>query len=352
MVLSVEGSLVRYFGRFIRKTKGGLVLDYTVYAIKGSSDWFDILASLKLGEGRFGWSYVPTADLRQLKTRVENDGWGSLSDDEKACYYSFLLDIKKGDYVVYINIPKYGECTIAKVTGDYEFRYEDEDFNHRFPVDPDTIIIFNRNDDIVHPALSRRFKLQGPWWRIYLKEEFEELLEILKEGSQIAAPTPQGRLSNDIKPFLLNITQKIQHNYPGKKLEDLFEKVFKNVPRVIKADIHSGWGSDHGADLLITFESGLPFPEAEREDTLVVQIKSYKGEHWDTSAVDDIRRAFEHYPEARMGLIISTADTSTPELDNAIDKLRRDSKKEVGLLIGQDVAAFLLRYGTNLLALS
>ena len=327
-------------------------MDYTVYAIKGDSRWFDILTSLKQGEGRFGWSSIPTADLRQLKARVEKDGWRSLSDDEKACYYSFLLDLKNGDYVVYINIPKYGECTIAKVTGEYQWRYDDKDFNHRFPVDPESIIVFNRNDDIVHPALSRRLKLQGAWWRIYLEEEFEELLKHLKEGTLTTTLSPTDRLSNEILPFLLNITQKIQHTHPEKKLEDLFEKVFKLVPRVIKVDVNRGWRSDHGADLLISFESGLPFPEGEREDTLVVQVKSYKGEHWDTSAVDDIRRAFEHYPEACMGLIISTADTSSPALEEAIDKLRRDSKKEVGLLIGQDVAAFLLRYGTNLLALS
>ena len=73
----------------------------------------------------------------------------------------------------------------------------------------------------------------------------------------------------------------------------------------------------------------MPFPEAEMEDVLVVQIKSYKGEHWDTTAVDDIRRAFEHYPEAGMGLIISTANTSTPDLDDAIEVLREQSGKKL-----------------------
>lgn len=83
---------------------------------------------------------------------------------------------------------------------------------------------------------------------------------------------------------------------------------------------------------------------------MVVQIKSYEGDHWDTRAVDDIRRAFEHYPEASMGLIISTATSSTTALERAIDELREESQKPVALLIGSDVAAFLLRFGAKLLA--
>ena len=51
-----------------------------------------------------------------------------------------------------------------------------------------------------------------------------------------------------------------------------------------------------------------------------------------------------------MGLIISTASASTTALDNAMDKLKEESQKPVPLLIGPDVAAFLLRFGAKLLA--
>ena len=87
--------------------------DYKVYALKASMDWFDIPAALKQGEGRFGWSYVDTADLHQLKERIERDGWESLSQEEKNCYQSFLLDIQADDYVVYINVPEWGQCTLG-----------------------------------------------------------------------------------------------------------------------------------------------------------------------------------------------------------------------------------------------
>ncbi len=327
-------------------------MDYTIYALKGSSEWFDILTSLQNGEGRFGWSYVKTADLRELKKRVDEKGWDSLTDEEKDCYQIFLLDLKAGDYVVYINVPEWGKCTVAKVTGEYQWKFEGEDFNHRFPVDPRTVHVFNRNDASVHPALRARLKLQGRWWRIYLKDEFSELLEALEKGVTSTVSKPEANLrflSNEIQPFLLNITQRIHHTHPNCDLEYLFAEVFKKIPGVIDVRWQGGAG-DHGADILVTFDSGLPIPGLEKQSVLVVQVKSYEGDHWDTRAVEDIKRAFEHYPEASMGLIISTANSITKSVEQELDKLREASGKPVALLVGSDVAAFFLRYGAKLLA--
>lgn len=327
-------------------------MDYKIYALKGSQAWCDIRTSLEGGEGRFGWSFIESADLRQLKQRVQAEGWDSLSSEEKDCNQSFLLDFKDGDYVVYINIPKWGQCTVAKVTGEYQWRYEDKDFNHRFPVDPKTVYVFDRNDVSVHPALSSRLKLQGRWWRIYLKDEFDELLESLRKGNQPSQRTPEANLrslSKEIQPYLQSITRHIHNTHPNSDLECLLKEVFKKVPGVIDVKLQGGAG-DHGADILVKFEGGLPIPGLEKQSILVVQVKSYEGELWDTRAIDDIKRAFEHYPEASMGLIISTADSATTAVEESLDKLREESGKPVAILVGPDVAAFLLRYGAKLLA--
>lgn len=326
--------------------------DRTIYALKGNTEWFDILSSLQNGEGRFGWSYTESADLRILKKRVDTVGWDSLTDEEKDCYQSFLLDFKNGDYVVYINVPEWGKCTAAKVTGPYQWKFEDDDFNHRFPVDPDTVYIFDRNDASVHPALRSRLKLQGRWWRIYLKDEFADLLEVLKKGGAPSQPTPETNLrllSNEIQPFLLNITQRIHHTHPNYDLECLLAEVFKKMPGVNDVKWQGGAG-DHGADIIVTYDGGLPIPGLEKQSILVVQVKSYEGNHWDTKAVEDIRRAFAHYPEAGMGLIITTADSVTVDVEKELDKLKEESGKPVALLAGPEVAAFLLRYGAKLLA--
>jgi hypothetical protein len=327
-------------------------MDITIYALKGSSEWCDIKNSLKNGEGRFGWSYIESADLKELQKRVDEKGWDSLIDEEKDCYQAFLLDLKAGDYVVYINVPEWGKCTVAKVTGQYQWKFEDADFNHRFPVDPSSVYVFDRNDASVHPALRSRLKLQGRWWRIYLKDEFIELLEVHKKGVTPSVRTPESNLrflSNEIQPFLLSITQRIHRTHPNYDLECLIVEVFKKIPGVIDVKWQGGAG-DHGADILVTFDGGLPIPGLEKQHVLVVQVKSYEGDHWDTRAVEDIKRAFDHYREASMGLIISTANAITTPVEQELDKLKEESGKPVSILVGPDVAAFLLRYGAKLLA--
>lgn len=327
--------------------------DYTIYALKVNDEWSDsILTSLKNGEGRFGWSYIKDADLQQLKSKIETNGWDALSGDEKECYQSFLLEIEADDYVVYINVPEWGKCTLARTTGHYMWRFEDDDFNHRFPVDPTSIIIFDRNDAIVHPALSSRLKLQGRYWRIYVKEEFEALVTKAKEGAsgtQRTAKINLAFLSEELKPLLEKITEKIHHTHPNYELEGLVAETLKKVPGVKEVTLQGGAG-DHGADIIITFETGLPISGFQQQKTCVVQVKSFEGEHWDTQAIADIKRAFSYYPEAEMGLIVSTASSSSTSFDEELEKLREKTGKPVFLLIGQDVATFLLRFGSQILA--
>ena len=301
-----------------------------------------LYSSLKRGEGRFGWSYIETGDLNKLKQRIEQDGWDSLSDDERECYQAFLLDIREGDYVIYINVPEWGKCALARVNRPYCWRYEDDEFNHRFGVDPDSVHVFDRNDELVHPLLSARLKLRGRWWRINQQQHFEKLLRGLeagKGGTPLTSETARDLLDKAIQPLLAAITTKIHETHPNKALEDLLAGIFRNVPGVNKVE-KKGGPRDRGADLLVHFESGMPIPP----QTCVMQVKSFEGEQWSTGAVNDIKRAFEHYPEADMGLIVSTASSSTDALDKAIEKLQKETGKAVSLLIGREVGDFVLRF--------
>lgn len=324
--------------------------DIQIYALKGDKDseWAKLIFnSLNEGIGRFGWSYVKGCDLRILKSRIDNSGWKSLSKDEQSCFQAFLLDFKVGDWVVYINIPEWGQCTMARVAGPYYWEQTDSDFNHRFKVDCSTIKQFGRNDVAVHPALRQRLSLMGRYWRIYTQAEFFALISNLEAGGTPQPRTVQSSaalLSREIEPLLRQITERVQHVHPNYDLEFLLELVFQAMPNVRKV-VRQGGAGDHGADLLVEYESGLPMPALQTQHTCVVQIKSFTGLHWDTQAVEDIRRAFKRYPNADVGLIISTAEASTPKLDKAIEKLRNDSGRRVELLIGADVARILLRFG-------
>lgn len=327
----------------------------TIYAIKAPpkrETKEKIFGSLKNGEGRFGWSYIASANLLQLRERITRGEWDSLSEDEQASYHDFLLRIKCGDYVVYINLPDHGECTLAKVTGRYAWRFEDDDFNHRFPVDCSTVRTFNRNDAMVPPALRARLILPSRWWTIYAEKEFSQLLESLSRGTAPLRRTPESSLaylSVELQEFLPKLVTSIQRTHPGKDLEVLMENLFRRLPNV-KEVIRKEGRADVGADMIVQFEFGV-IPELIRTEILVVQVKSYTGQHVGRRAVDDIKRAFGEHKEATMGLIVSTAIGAGDDLKVGIDELVEESGKPVALLIGTDLAAFFWRFGADLLEL-
>jgi hypothetical protein len=168
----------------------------------------------------------------------------------------------------------------------------------------------------------------------------------------VSRPHKIEHLKVAVQPELREIVKKIQQNHPGSKLEDLIGNVFKNVPGVKEVDKHGltkGWGTDHGADLIVYYSSGLPsdglLDSLSENSRLVVQVKSYTGVHLDKSAVGQLRTAIQHF-EASAGLLVTTAECSV-DVRNAIDQLSEELGKPIGILDGSDVARFVLKYGNE-----
>ena len=306
-----------------------------VYALKVDDGWSWLVhEALKNGEGRFGWSYVETANLHDLRSRIVGDGWNSLDEEERDCYQELLLSLKDGDYVVYVNVPEWGQCTLAAVTGPYLWRWADNDFNHRFPVDPDSVRSFHRNDPMVAPPLRARLKLRGRCYRLHAEEEFATLAAALRRGVK-----PAPAVLADNQRDLAAAAEKIRRMQPHSDLERLVEQVFRRVPGV-RSVTRQG-----GADLVVELEPGS-IPQLAQ--TLVVQVRSDRGALGDPAAVADIRRAFGACG-ADMVLVVSAAATRDPLLERELDRLREAAMKPVAWLAGDELAAFFLRHGSDLL---
>ena len=183
-----------------------------------------VYQSVLQGRSRFGWSYVPTADLRTLEERSLSD----MTEQEKDCFGKahFLLQIKPGDWIVHINIPSWGRCVAAKVLDSYKFDPDSPtgDFRHFLPVDPKTVIEFDRNSPNVLPLISRRLKLMGRFWRIHYLSEFLESLENVREDKVTITGDITKQifyLRSQLNDHLREITEKIQKTHFGKDLEYL-----------------------------------------------------------------------------------------------------------------------------------
>ena len=303
------------------------------------------------GISRFGWSYHDNANLRDL----ENKPWSEMNDREIETWNKskFLLNIKPGDWVVHINVPSWGLCTAAKVESDYFFGENNEisDFRHCLKIDKSSLVEFDRNAEEVHPYISARLKLQGKYWKIFAEKEFFDSLDNLKNETKISNKGDSVGLhflKDELNEALESVTYLIHKTHPEKKLEYLICDLFKNIPNVTEATVNgSGWGTDFGADIIVKYTSGLGILNLQHEETLVIQVKSYEGEHWDINSVDQIKTAIEKF-QANCGLLITTAN-STKALEEAIDNLSKEIEKPVALLAGSDVAKFFLKFQKGML---
>ena len=79
----------------------------------------------------------------------------------------------------------------------------------------------------------------------------------------------------------------------------------------------------------------------EFKNKIVIQVKSFKGEHSDLRAVEQIETAIKKY-EANAGMIITTGQR-TKELEEAVDSKSEKLGKPIDLLAGEQVSEFVIK---------
>ena len=131
----------------------------------------------------------------------------------------------------------------------------------------------------------------------------------------------------------------------SKEFEQFLHRIFSALPNTKLTLNGYGWKTDNGADLLVEF--GNPVLGIDLTTTLVVQAKSYEGDHFDLNAVDQIVEGITKF-EADGGLLITTA-SKTPPLEKYIREKSEALKKPIYLIAGTEVAEFVLRHAPELL---
>jgi len=150
------------------------------------------------------------------------------------------------------------------------------------------------------------------------------------------------RVNQDILPRLTHAIQKMNR---GKDFERFLHEVFINMHNTESVQNGFGWRTDHGADLIVTFQN--PIGGVRLTTRLVVQAKSYTGEHHDLSAVDQIIEGMEKY-NADGGLLITTGQ-ATEALEAYAAKQSEACGKTIDLIAGPEVGRFVLRHAPHLL---
>lgn len=297
--------------------------------------------SILAGKSRFGWSTPDTSDLSD-----ENNYWREENRLQRR-----LLEVKPGDWIVHRNTPVWRQFVAAQVTSGYQFdeglqcSNERTDFRHCFELDTDTIVEFDRLDANVLPTvrLNQRQRLE----RIYEVADFRASIDNLKKGT-VEMGEGESREGHHLRTKtdkeLLSVATKLIHEtHKGKNLEGFLAEVLRKTPGVKEVEEHGKkGGADHGADLIVRMRDPLDFVR-----TIIVQVKSFEGEHRDLKAVEQVKTGIEEF-KGDAGMIITTADR-TEELEAEIEKISGDINRPITLLAGPEVSAFVIKHAPELL---
>ncbi len=293
-----------------------------------------VYQDIKKGKSRFG-KWEQKASLRE-KPYGKN---------------MILLRIKEGDWIVYVNMPSYGKCVAVKTVGVYEFDKGvkcswGNDYNNYIPVDPQSIIEFDRNNPNILPSVNLAPRRRAQ--RVLEVNDFLTSIENLEEGKYDSTKKENKsiiHLQEKVSKLLPQITAHIQEMNKSKEFEKFLHRIFSNLPNATSVLNGFGWGTDNGADLIVEFEN--PIIGVNVTTKLVVQAKSYSGQHFEINAVDQIVEGINNY-NADAGLLITTAN-ETEVLEEYIIKKSEDIGKIIDVIAGNEVAKFVLRYAPELL---
>lgn len=300
-----------------------------------------IYQSIKAGKSRFGWSQKDEHNLR-LK-----DNWTDWHSKQL-----FLLQVKPGDWIVHINTPNWGRCIAAQVLSEYNFDDGIEcswgtDFRHYFCIDIDTIIEFDRSDENILPSVNLNPRQR--YHRIYATDDFLKSIDNLKNKTvklNVGESREEYHLKNEIDKYLAEISNLIHEMHKSKNLERFLAKVFRKIPGVIDVNENGfGWGTDYGADLIVTMSTALG--NLEFENKIIVQVKSFEGTHYDLDAVQQVKTGVEKYT-GTAGMIITTADKSE-QLERKIQETSEEIGVPIDLLASDDLAKFVIKHAPELL---
>lgn len=307
---------------------------YAFAKIEDNDDRHQVYQEIKNGKSRFGM-FDQGKSLKEVHYGKN----------------TFLLRIKKGDWIVHVNMPSYGQCVAVQTAGEYQY---DEglnckwgsDFNNYIPIDPDTRVEFNRNDSNILPTVNLTPRRRAQ--RVLQVQDFLTSINNLKEGKYNAVKKKDKsiiHLQEKVSTLFPQITARIQEMNKSKDFELFLHKIFSKMPNTVSIINGFGWRSDHGADLLVEFEN--PVIGINLSTKVIVQAKSYSGNHFDTNAIDQIVNGIQEY-EADAGLLITTGN-ETEELEKYLLEKSEEIGKTIDVIAGVDVAKFVLRYAPELL---
>jgi uncharacterized protein (DUF433 family) len=190
---------------------------------------------LKQGRARFGFDVQDEIDLKKLRTKVRTK-WKDMSPPDREFWSraGFLLELKKGDCLMYVNMPREGKSSLVRVEGDYEFREPwdnieiRQSFRHLIPCA--YLGEFNHHE-IDEMGVIGAVNTSRGWSRIAVTDEISDFIAKAEVNISTSEPIRSPKLiirSSDLMYDIRNnlTNEQIAHKYGLSEtgLQQIFEK--------------------------------------------------------------------------------------------------------------------------------
>ena len=304
---------------------------------------------------RQGWGYCDEQDLRKIyaKQKAPNFDWKEYSSHELAAWRNAKMlgkylpaswnPILVGDIILVTNMPNDGFFTLCRVTGDYSYSGDTEvhDLRHMLPVEVITKGGVPYSNKYVDAALRQSLKCRGRLWNInpyrncvnyminLVEKDGKE--SVLREGSDHLERAKEAVVT-EIRKNINNLSNTIINELNGVLQGAEWEPVLCYVLDPLMKNIqieHTGGPSECGADIVINIQN--PFDE-QFPWIIVIQIKNYKGEIG-VKVAEQLKQAIasrSSQGKVIAAYVLTTADTISEDLKNALDNIDKESKISTG----------------------
>ncbi len=299
---------------------------------------------LNHGRLRQGWGYREDQDLRHIAPLVRDAQ--QLNDDQRLTWRGNrrLLDtepdgIRANDIIVVPNLPAYGVWSLVRVTGRYDYQIPEgqNDYGHFLLVKLLTPHAINPREEAVSARLRQTMRAQGRLWNIdRLSPDVERLVAAIQAGQagDIVADRLPGLLEELERAAWASLTQRFQ----GREFERPCVLLLRELYGEEAVEYTSG-RTERGADAICTYNDPLGV-----EHRVVVQIKMWEWEAGWTRPLEQIRQAYYAYAGITAGVILSTAEQTTQEFEQARQQLEADLHIPVRVVLRKELLRLLITY--------
>ena len=243
------------------------------FVVRAETDGQALLAKLRGGSARIGWSYRDDLDL----TNIMSSDWHRLNGDQQDAWYchGFIDVATAGDLIFYPNIPDYGLFCVVKLLDGYVFLPGQDGINGDFRssrscelITPDPI---DKGDSIVPPSIRHKIGLQRRFYRLNVDQsDIDFLLRNLPNRS-VAPTTHFSSFARMMNTANLELAKQWNRFFPVANLSRFLAALLERHGE--RVDLREG-PSEKGSDLVVEIQNDF----LDRTLTIGIQVGSYEGD--------------------------------------------------------------------------